>query len=97
MANEVKTKPWYQSKIFLFAAALVLVAGSNLGFNWISGEITPEQLDSIQDAYPAGVEIVERLKNGESILSLLGTIVGVVIAVSRVWFTNSLIPQSLKK
>lgn len=98
MANEqVNTKPWYKSKVVLFALALVLVAGSNLGFGWISGQITPEQLDAIRDAYPAGVEIVERLKNGESILSVLGTIVGLIIAVSRVWFTTSLIPQSLKK
>ena len=98
MANEqLNTKPWYKSKVVLFSIALVLIAGTNLGFNWISGEITPEQLKAIEEAYPAGVEIVQRLKNGESILSVLGAIVGVIIAVSRVWFTNSFIPQSLKK
>ena len=90
------TKKWYQSKIVLFALSLVIVAGGNLAFGWISGEITPEQLQAIQTAYPAAVEVVERLKQGESILSLLGVIVGIVITVSRVWFTTSIIPQSLR-
>lgn len=93
----MEKKPWYKSKIVLFAIALALVAGSNLGLNWISGQITPEQLAAIDAAYPAGVEIIERLKSGESILSLLGTIVGLVIAISRIWFTTAIIPQSLKK
>lgn len=94
---EPTTKKWYYSKVALLALTLVLVAGSNLGFKWISGAVSPEQLAVIQSAYPQAAEIIERLINGESIFSMLGTIIGVIIFVSRVWFTTSLIPQSLKK
>lgn len=91
------TKKWYQSKIVLFALTLVLVAGGNLLTGFISVNITPEQLDAIRNAYPAAAEIIERLKNGESVLSLIGVIIGVIISVVRVWFTTSIIPQSLPK
>jgi len=97
MAQTTATKPWYKSKVALFALALVGVAGSNLLFGFLSVNVTPEQLDSIKQAYPQAVEIITRLKAGESIFSVLGAIVGVIIFVSRVWFTTSLIPQSLKK
>ena len=90
------TKKWYQSKIVLFALALVLVAGGNLLTGFLSVNITPEQLDAIRAAYPQAAEIIERLKNGESVLSMIGVIIGVIISVVRVWFTTALIPQSAK-
>lgn len=90
------TKPWYKSKVALFALALVAVTGSNLLFGFLSVNVTPEQLDAIKQAYPQAFEIITRLKAGESIFSVLGSIVGLAIFVSRVWFTTSLIPQSLK-
>lgn len=96
MANTA-TKPWYKSKIVLFALTLVAVAGSNLLFGFLSTEVTPDKIDAIKAAYPQAAEIITRLKAGESILSLFGLIVGLVITVSRVWFTTTLLPQSLKK
>jgi len=81
-------KPWYQSKIILLALTLIAVFGGNLLFNFVSGQITPEQLDSIKTAQPQVYEIVTRLKNGESIFSVLGSVVGILILVFRAWFTE---------
>ncbi len=97
MAQTTETKPWYKSKIALFALTLVAVTGSNLLFGFLSVNVTPDQLNSIRDAYPQAVEIITRLKGGETIFAVLGSIVGLVIFISRVWFTTTLIPQSLKK
>lgn len=93
----VETKKWYQSKIVLFGIVLTLVYGSNFITGWLSGNVSADQLDAIVDTKPQVLDIVNRLKNGESVLSLLGTIAGVLISVLRVWFTSNLIPQSLKK
>lgn len=93
----VETKKWYQSKIVLFGIALALVYGSNFLTGWLGGNVSADQLDAIVDTKPQVLDIVNRLKNGESVLSLLGAIAGVLISVLRVWFTSNLIPQSLKK
>ncbi len=93
---EVPAKKWYQSKIVLFALALVAVAGGNLLTGFLSGNVTPDQLDAIRAAYPQAAEIIERLKNGESILSVVGILIGLLISIFRVWFTPSLIVQSAK-
>lgn len=93
---EVPVKKWWQSKIVLFALALVAVAGGNLLTGFLSGNVTPEQLDSIRSAYPQAAEIIQRLKNGESIFSVIGAIIGLLITIFRVWFTPSLVAQSVK-
>lgn len=85
---DTEKKPWYSSKVILLALALVAVFGGNLLTGFISGQITPEQLDAIKLAYPQVAEIVERLKSGESILSVVGAIIGVLILVARAWFTG---------
>lgn len=96
MSNS-ETKPWYKSKIVLFALTLVAVAGSNLLFGFLSVNVAPEQIEVIRAAYPQAAEIITRLQAGESIFSLIGVIIGLAISISRVWFTTNMLPQSLKR
>lgn len=93
--TEVPTKKWYKSKIVLLALTILGVTGSNLLFGFLSGNVTPEQINAINDAYPQAVEIIHRVQNGETIFAVFGTVVSLVIIIARVWFTNKLIPQSL--
>ncbi len=86
---DTEKKPWYQSKIILLALTLVSVFGGNLLFKFVSGNITPDQLNAIQTSQPQVIEIIDRLKNGENIFSVIGSVVGVLILVFRAWFTTS--------
>lgn len=103
MANVAQTpepvpvKPWYKSKVALFALTVFAVFGGNLLFGWLGADVSDEQIASIQAAYPTAIEIIEGLKSGESIQNYIGAIFGAVIFIARVWFTDSLIPQSVKK
>lgn len=97
VAVDAPVKRWYQSKIVLLAAGLAALLLGDLAFGFIGPNVTPEQLDSFQTIYPAGAEIVQQLKSGKSVLEVAGSIFAILIAVVRVWFTNSLLPQSLNK
>lgn len=92
MANTIteQKKPFWKSKIVLFSAAGILVFGGNLllGSLFRSG-VTPEQISTLQQAYPQGIEIIERIQNGESITSLIGLIINVAILIFRGWFTDA--------
>ena len=94
---EVPVKKWYQSKTVMLGLGLVAIFGGDLAFGFIGQNVTPEQLDSFNTIYPAGAKIVSDLKSGKSILDVAGAIFGLLVVTVRVWFTNSLIPQSLKK
>lgn len=90
MADTTLTqKPFWKSKIVLFSAAAILVFGGNLllGGLFRSG-VTPDQISALQEAYPQGAEIVERIQNGESITNLVGLIFNVAILIFRGWFTD---------
>lgn len=86
---DTEKKPFFKSKIALFALTLIAVFGGNLLFNFVSGEVSPDQIAAIEQTYPQVVEIIERLKQGESVLSLLGTAIGVIIFIARTWFTTT--------
>lgn len=86
---EQEKKPFWKSKIILLALTLIGVFGGNYLFHFLGANVTQEQIDAIAQSQPMVAEIIERLKNGESILSLLGSIVGVLILVARAWFTNT--------
>ena len=90
------TKKWYQSKLVLFGLVLVFVYGSNLLLSWLGVNVTPEQIRAIEDTRPEIMDIVNRLKNGENVLSVIGSLAGVIIVIVRVWFTSALLPQSLR-
>lgn len=92
----VPVKPWYRSKLALFGLTIFAVFGGNLLFNWLTPAVSQDQIAAVQSLYPTAVEIIEGLKNGESIMNYIGSIFGAVVFVVRVWFTDSLIPQSLK-
>jgi hypothetical protein len=84
----MEKKPWYSSKIVLLAIALIAVFGGNLLTGFVSGQITQEQLDAIRASYPQAVDIIKRLLAGESILSVAGSVIGLLILVARAWFTR---------
>lgn len=86
---EQEKKPFWKSKIILLALTLIGVFGGNYLFHFLGANVTQEQIDAIAQSQPMVAEIIERYKNGESILSLLGSIVGVLIMVARAWFTNT--------
>lgn len=92
-----QTKKWWQSKIVALGATLIAVFGGNLvlGFAGAQG-ITPEQVQAIDGATPQVVELIERVKGGENILNLVGLIGGIAVTIARVWFTEKLLPQSVK-
>ena len=85
-------KPFWKSKIILLGGAMLLIFGGNLlaGGLFRSG-VTPEQIQALEDAYPQGAQVVEGLKNGESILNYTGAIFSALIIVARAWFTNTAI------
>lgn len=103
MSNVAKTpepvpvKPWYKSKVALFALTLFAVFGGNLLFGWLGADVSDEQIAAIQAAYPTAIEVIEGLRNGESIQNYIGAIFSAFIFIARVWLTDSLIPQSVKK
>lgn len=86
---EQEKKPFWKSKIILLALTLIGVFGGNYLFRFLGANVTQEQIDAIAQSQPMVAEIIERLKNGESVISLLGSIVGVLILVARAWFTNT--------
>ena len=91
------TKKWYQSKIVLLGLVSVLVFGSNLLLGFISGQgVTLEQIQAVEQARPDIAEAVKKLQSGGNILDVLGLLGGALIIIARVWFTNKLLPQSLK-
>jgi hypothetical protein len=89
MSTDTQSKPFWKSKIVLFSGAAVLVFGSNLlaGGLFRSG-VTQEQIEALQQAYPAGVEIVEGVKAGENISNFIGVAFGAIVLVLRAWFTK---------
>lgn len=97
--SEIATKKWYQSKLVAIGGVLVLVFGSNALFNWLTGavNVSPAQIEAIEQVQPAVLDIIDRFKSKESIFNLIGVSAGVLITIIRVFFTSSLIPQSLRK
>lgn len=94
---QLETKKWYQSKIVLFGLTLVLVYGSNLLLGFISGNgVTLEQIQAVEQTQPDFAEAVKKLQNGGNILDVIGLLGGALIVLARVWFTQKLLPQSIK-
>ena len=81
-------KKWWQSKISLLAIGSSLFFATNAGFDWFGTQVTPEELAALEQAYPQGVDLVKRAIDGEPLLNLLGSAVGLVIWIWRVWFTD---------
>lgn len=85
----MESKPWYLSKGIIFALATVLVFGGNWLAGWLSPNVTADQMEALRSAEPQVQEVVEKLKNGESILNLLGTIAGIAFGIIRAWFIKT--------
>ncbi len=85
-------KPWYKSKIVLLGAGMILVFGSTLITNWLTGQgVTPEQITVLEEVKPEIVESVKDIQSGGKLLAEIGTIFGAVIIVVRKWFTTKLL------
>lgn len=81
-------KPWYQSKLVLLGAVLVLVFGGNLATNFLVGNgVTPDQVEAVRLAYPDVADGIEQIKDGENLLNAIGAIGGALVMVLRKWFT----------
>lgn len=93
MAISATTKPWYQSKIVLIALAATFIF---LGIYLNSQGVTQTQLDVLQQSYPDIAAAVEQYKADNNLFTLIGSLASAAIAIIRVWFTQKIIPQSLK-
>lgn len=95
---EVPVKKWYQSKIVGIAGVMILVFGSNFFLHFLTQSVgvTADQIQGVEGTVPQVNEVVDRIRGGESILSLAGSIVGILIAYFRIWGTNTFIAQSVK-
>lgn len=60
----IPTKKWYQSKLVLLGILLVLVYGSNVLLGWLSGNVSAEQIQAIENTRPEVLDIIQRLKIG---------------------------------
>lgn len=88
----IEKKPWYQSKMILFALTSVLVFGSNYLNGWLTMQgVTPEQAEAIAAAQGPVRDAIESVKSGGSVLSAAGSLFGVVVIILRTWFTSKLI------
>lgn len=90
---EVPVKKWYQSKIVGISGVMILVFGSNFFLHFLTQSVgvTADQIQGVESTVPQVNDVVDRVRGGESILSLAGTIVGILIAYFRIWGTKTLI------
>lgn len=95
--SQPSTKKWYQSKIVLLGlAALLLFGGAMLYRYLINQGITQTQLDVLQQQYPDIKQAVEQIQSGQDIWQAVGALFGALVVIVRTFFTNKLLPQSLK-
>ena len=90
-ATTPTTKKWYQSKIFLLGVVLAFVGGSDLALHWISGNVTIDQVQIIQDAYPQLADGIKDAVNGKNYFGIITTIGGFLTAIWRKWFTDKVV------
>lgn len=97
--EQPETKPWYKSKIVAIAGTALLVFGGTLLSIFLTTKVgvTPDQLQDTQETVPDVTDVWTRLKSGEGILSVAGSIFSLIVIYFRIWGTTTLIPQSLKK
>lgn len=87
----MEKKKWYQSKIALLGVTLALVAGTQLGFNWLGTQVTPQQIDVVQQTYPEVAEAIKKAANSGNVFQAISGVAGALVAVWRIWFTKSVI------
>ncbi len=88
---EPTTKKWYQSKIFLLGALLGFTGLSDLFLHWITGSVTVEQIQDVQNAYPELYNGIADAINGKNYFGIITTVAGFLTAIWRGWFTNTTI------
>lgn len=82
-------KKWYQSKIFLLAAVMALVGGTDLAFGWLSGAgVTAEQIQVIDATVPGTADAVKDAVAGKNYFGIITVLGGFVTAIWRAWFTQ---------
>lgn len=90
MADTIAAKPWYKSKIVLLSLSSLLVVGSNLLGNWLTGQgVTQEQMDAIAAVQPATADAIHKVQDGSNWLQALVGISSVLVLVFRTWFTST--------
>lgn len=88
----VPIKEWYKSKIVLAALAMIFVG---LGFFLSKSGVTDTQLQVLQQVYPDISNAVAQYKTDNNLMALFTSLFGGLVFVFRVWFTKSILPQSL--
>lgn len=84
-----ETKPWYKSKITLAGILTGFVLLSDYFTHWISGQVTPDQIAVIQTAAPAAADAVTNAVKSHNVIEALSGVASFVVAIWRVWFTDS--------
>lgn len=89
MANEVQTKKWHQSKLFLLGVLLAFTGLSDLFTHWISGSLTIDQIQVVQTAYPELYTGISDAIAAKNYFGIITTVAGFLTLIWRGWFTNS--------
>lgn len=88
----MEKKPWYKSKITLAGIVLVLTAVTDAATGFLSGSgVTPEQIQTIQTAYPQAAEQIKDAVNGNDYFKAIAAVGGFLVSIWRVWFTNTVV------
>lgn len=86
---QTEKKPWYKSKIILAGLLALALFGTQLLNKWATGQgVTAEQLAAIQMAYPDVADAIERVKSGENVLAVVGSLFGTFVVIFRAFFTS---------
>lgn len=82
-------KKWYESKIFVLATVMLFTALSQFYTQWIGGQITPDQFNAVQSAYPELAKQIKNAVDGNNYFAILSAAASFLTAIWRAWFTPS--------
>jgi len=89
---QVNSKPFFRSKIVLIALAAL---AAFLSIFLSSSGITDTQMEILRTVYPDIAKLLQEYKTNANLFGLIGGLSYVVIAVMRIWFTTTIVPQSI--
>lgn len=92
----MEKKPWYKSKITLAGIVLAITALTDAVTGFLSGSgVTPEQIAVIEQAYPQAADQIRDAVAGNDYFKALSGIGGFLVAIWRIWFTQSVVENRL--
>lgn len=86
----IPSKPWWKSKLVLLGLSIVALFGSGALTNFLDLQgVTPEMLEALRQSQPQIFDAIQNLKNGQSWVTVIGSLFGALVTIIRVWFTTT--------